>query len=125
MIVFVLLCIATLEYDTPQIDICWVIFAFTAKSFLCTCLIVIVSIAKSIKEACQRKRLRSKVTNYTAESISTEPQKPTIVTTTEPDLSFGQEAEWTQKPFEYLRQPKQSARIVEGKKAPTKLAGLR
>jgi hypothetical protein len=108
LIVFILLCVATLEYDTPKVDICWVIFAFTAKSFLCTCLIVIVSMVIACKEACERRKNRNKVVNYTAESLSIEAPKPNVITTTDPDLSFGHEADWAQKPFDYIRQAKRN-----------------
>ena len=56
LMVYILLCFATLNYDTPRVDICWVIVAFTLKSFLCTFLIVIIHAIIGIKDALQRRK---------------------------------------------------------------------
>lgn len=95
--VYILLCLATLQYTTPRVDICWVIVAFTLKSFTCTVLIVLIHAVSGVKDACVRRR-KARERVY-VETVETGADFRTAMWADQADISFG-------GPKEYLRMGK-------------------
>jgi hypothetical protein len=69
LLVYILLCFATFNYSTPQVDICWVIVCLTIKSFLCTVVIVIIHAIAGAREACHRKKALQKEKKIYVETL--------------------------------------------------------
>jgi len=93
LVVYTLLCFATLHYTTPQVDICWVIVGFTLKSFLCTVLIVLIHAISGLCSACRKKALekKSKIYVETLESTNSLDFR-TAMWGNQKEVSFGGEA---------------------------------
>jgi len=89
LIVFILLFFVTLQYNTPRIDICWLIVGFTLKSFLCTSLIVLIGFISTVKAKCQRRKRTTEVHPICTEM--TQGEERSGAKYEDKDLSFGRE----------------------------------